>query len=810
VNQDSIEHNEEDRSLELYQELMDAAKDYLFSVTEDGQVLFSNQHFRDALNLNEQQAKQLNFNSILHYFSSIRFKQLFEILSDHEQVILHLNSRKGKEVIIKGNCTTYKKGNTVALRGLFHNITNEFKKNAGLEKSEVKFKMLFEKSLNPIVYYDPKGIIDCNEAFVEILGYDRKEELIGRLPSEFSAEKQPGIEDPEKAAWKIDNLTLQNGGHQFEWMHKKKNGEEFLVSASMSVIELDGRKAFFAMWNDLSIRYKAETAIKESETKAKSKNDRLRMLNDINKLLIQDLDFISKTKNILKSIAKNLSIEGTNISLMNAEMSEVMSYAYVDIDTGKFYEGKSYPLTSLPGINNLLKGEVYYNDNISDKHDTDIEINLKEKGLKSLVSIPISIDDRVSGFLSVSSLKADDFDKELISLLEDVAKSVALFTSQYTLGERNRKYANLEESLHKLGTKILSSLNLEEIGKNLYTEVNEIMDAPIFGFGLHDASTNSLEFKGIVEYGKLLPGFNFDLDDEESLGAICFTGGMDVVVNDFDEDVFKYLKSYSRTSIPGEAPESLVYLPMYFKGEAIGVITAQSYKKNRYRDKNIFILKVLANYIAIAAHNARLFETSEEQVDLKTKEIIMQKIKLQKANFNQKLISEIGRKISSTLDLQQVFVELHEEIDKLMDATIFGIRIYNPKKNAIEYRYEIESGTLSHDGFISMDNDDNYSVWCLKNNKSIFINNNKREYQKYVKEIHVVAGEMPESLLFQPLYINDEPIGVITVQSFYKNAYNRTHLEMLNNLANYTTMAIKNANTYEQLSSELDKYIKES
>jgi PAS domain S-box-containing protein len=806
VNQDSIEHNDEDRSLELYQDLMDAAKDYLFSVTEEGQLLFSNQHFKDALHLNDHQASQLNFNSILHYFSSVRFNSLFDILSDHEDVILHLNSRKGEEIIIKGNCTTYKTGSTVALRGLFHNITTDFKKNIGLEKSEVKFKMLFEKSLNPILYYDPKGIIDCNEAFVKILGFDHKDELIGRLPSEFSADKQPGIEDIEKAAWKIDNLALQNGGHQFEWMHKKKNGEEFLVSASMSVIELDGRKAFFAMWNDLSLRHKAETAIKASESKAQSRNDRLRMLNDINKLLIQDLDFISKIKSILKSIAKNLSIEGTNISLMNAEMSEVMSYAYADIETGKFYEGKAYPLPTIPGINKLLKGEVYYNENLTENHETDIEVNLKEKGLKSVVSIPISIDDQVSGFLSVSSLKANDFDVDLIFLLEDVAKSVALFTSQYTLGERNRKYANLEESLHKLGTKILSSLNLEEIGKNLYTEVNEIMDAPIFGFGLHDSTTDTLEFKGIVEYGKLLPGFNFDLADKQSLGAICFTGRTDVVVNDFDVDVFKYLKSYSRTSIPGEAPESLVYLPMYFKGQVIGVITAQSYKKNRYKDKNIFILKVLSNYIAIATHNARLFETSEEQVDLKTKEIIMQKIKLQKANYNQKLISEIGRKISSTLDLQQIFMELHEQIDKLMDATIFGIRIFNAEKNEIEYRYEIESGTLSNDGFIPMDNDDNYSVWCLKNNKPIFINDNKREYQKYVKEIHVVAGEMPESLLFQPLYINEEPIGVITVQSFYKNAYNRTHLEMLNNLANYTTTAIKNANTHEKLSSELEKY----
>lgn len=793
------------KTLEHYQELMDNSGDYIFSVTLEGKILFANKHFRSGLSLNSQEVERLNFNSILHYYSTIEFKRLFAILSHHDGIVLHLTSRIGKEVILHGNCTTFKHEDTLALKGLFRDITNEYKKKKGLERSEVKFKLLFEKSLNPIVYYDSKGIIDCNDAFVEILGYDRKDEIIGRLPSEFSAENQPGIADPEKAAWKIDNLALQNGGHQFEWMHKKKSGEEFLVSASMSVIELDGRKAFFAMWNDLSIRHKAEKAIKENENKIRLKNERLRMLNDINQLLIQDMDFINKTKNILRSITQNLSIQATNICLLNQEKSEILSYAYTKSDTGKFYDGKNYPADDIPGIQLILQGEVYLNPTIEENSTNEIEQKLYRSGLRSILSVPVATGNGISGFISVASNEKDAFREEMISLVTDVSKSVAIFIEQHSQADLSKKYGELEETLHTLGTKILASLNNEEIGKQLYTDVNEIMDAPIFGFGLYNSQKETLEFKGIVEYGELLPTFEFKLADQESLGAMCFNNGMDIVINDFDRDVFKYLDSYDRSSIPGEPPESLVYLPLIFKGQKIGVITAQSYKKNKYRDKNLFVLKVLANYIAIAAHNANLYETSEEQVDLKTREIIMQKIRLQKTNYNQRLISEIGRKISSTLDLQKVFIELHEQVDKLMDATIFGIRIYNPEMNAIEYRYEIESGVQSNDGLIPMDNKNNYSVWCLENNKPIFINDNLREYKKYVSKIHVVSGEMPESLLFQPLYINDEPLGVITVQSFYKNAYNRTHLEMLANLANYTSMAIQNASTHEKLSRELEK-----
>ncbi|MBT5403592.1 MAG: GAF domain-containing protein, partial [Crocinitomicaceae bacterium] len=229
-----------------------------------------------------------------------------------------------------------------------------------------------------------------------------------------------------------------------------------------------------------------------------------------------------------------------------------------------------------------------------------------------------------------------------------------------------------------------------------------------------------------------------------------------------------------------------------FKGEKIGVITAQSYRKNKYGDKNVFILKILANYIAIATHNAHKFESAEEQVDIKTREIIMQKIQLQKTNYHQRIINLIGQKISTESDLDDIFIDMYDKISQLMDTTIFGIRIYHQDKQVIEYNYEIESGLRTKYGFISIKDGNNYSNWCLNNSSSIFINDNSIEYKKYVSEIQVSYGEISESLLFQPLILNDEKLGVITVQSYNKNAYNRAHLDMLGNLANYTCLAIKN------------------
>ena len=41
--------------------------------------------------------------------------------------------------------------------------------------------------------------------------------------------------------------------------------------------------------------------------------------------------------------------------------------------------------------------------------------------------------------------------------------------------------------------------------------------------------------------------------------------------------------------------------------------------------------------------------------------------------------------------------------------------------------------------------------------------------------------------------------GIITIQSFQKNAYTEYHLNLLQNLATYTSIALDNANAYRQL-----------
>jgi transcriptional regulator with GAF, ATPase, and Fis domain len=61
----------------------------------------------------------------------------------------------------------------------------------------------------------------------------------------------------------------------------------------------------------------------------------------------------------------------------------------------------------------------------------------------------------------------------------------------------------------------------------------------------------------------------------------------------------------------------------------------------------------------------------------------------------------------------------------------------------------------------------------------------------YAKEV--------QSMIYLPLLVQDRTFGIITIQSFEKGAYTEYHLNLLQSLATYTSIALDNANAYRQL-----------
>lgn len=191
-------------------------------------------------------------------------------------------------------------------------------------------------------------------------------------------------------------------------------------------------------------------------------------------------------------------------------------------------------------------------------------------------------------------------------------------------------------------------------------------------------------------------------------------------------------------------------------------------------------------------------------------EINKQKEQVERAYDNVRVLSEIGQKITSTLNLEEISQLVYKNVNSLMDASGFGLGVYNKERKTIDFEGFVEKGEILPNHYDSLSDDDSLAVQCLKTKKEIIINDFKREYVHYRnKRADASVGDTPASIIYLPLQVEENSVGVVTVQSFKPNAYNENNLTILRTLASYVSIAIANANSYHII-DEKNKHITDS
>jgi signal transduction histidine kinase/HAMP domain-containing protein len=192
--------------------------------------------------------------------------------------------------------------------------------------------------------------------------------------------------------------------------------------------------------------------------------------------------------------------------------------------------------------------------------------------------------------------------------------------------------------------------------------------------------------------------------------------------------------------------------------------------------------------------------TLEEKVENRTKQLREKNAQLDKALANVKTLSQIGQEITSTLNMEAIFNSVHESVVRLLDANAFTIMVVNEKDQLLECKLAIENGERLPEFSFSTTDKNRFAVWCIDNRKPVFINDVDTEYSKYItSRAKPKAGQYVSSLIYLPLIVNQRVLGVISAQSYKKHAYTENHLDILNNIANNTAIALDNAFAYEKV-----------
>jgi signal transduction histidine kinase/ligand-binding sensor domain-containing protein len=236
-------------------------------------------------------------------------------------------------------------------------------------------------------------------------------------------------------------------------------------------------------------------------------------------------------------------------------------------------------------------------------------------------------------------------------------------------------YTNLE-NLSEIGKTITSQLTVEKIIDTVYASINKLMDASVFGIGILNKKTNTIDFPGVKEKGETLDFLSFDLLDELRLSSYCVRTREEIFINDFDSEFSRYLPAITPPDPKTGNSSSIIYLPMILNDEVMGVITVQSFQKNAYNEYHLNIVRNLAVYSKIALDNAAAYKQIEQQSD-----------HLRKANRD---IRKQKQQIEQT---NRELVDLNKEKNYLIEIVAHDLR--NPLTSSLAIANNLSSGEVN-------------------------------------------------------------------------------------------------------------------
>lgn len=232
--------------------------------TLEGEFIRANQKLCDILGYTRDQLLGLTFKDITY---ADEMKESIAYLT--KLVEGSLNSFSMEKHYIKSDGTTVWANLTVSMVrespinqpyfvSVLEDISERKKNEFAIKASEYTLRKLFEGSSDPILIIKEDKISECNQATIDLLGYDSKAKIIGKSLWEISPELQPDGTLSEERIIEESKTAEEIGRAKFEWWNRKIDGTVFPVEVMLTTILLHGEKVFHALWRDISERNKME------------------------------------------------------------------------------------------------------------------------------------------------------------------------------------------------------------------------------------------------------------------------------------------------------------------------------------------------------------------------------------------------------------------------------------------------------------------------------------------------------------------------------------------------------------------------
>ncbi len=334
-----------------------------------------------------------------------------------------------------------------------------------------------------------------------------------------------------------------------------------------------------------------------------------------------------------------------------------------------------------------------------------------------------------------------------------------------------RRRALQLEAASQVGKRIAAILDVDELLNQVVALIRETFDYSHVSLFLVDADANQIvrrAGRGTSAQRDTLP-LTIAVGAQGIAGRVAASGQPvlcdDVAANERDHGLELLPETRSELAVP-----------LRSSGAVIGVLAVQSDRRGVFHKDDLVALQTLADQVAIALDNARLFRKTREQFEV------------------MRVLHEISLDVTSRLDSQQVLASILADAARLLNAKASSLSVYDPATGSVR-NVAVHNLPDEFNG-VAVPLSEGVIGQVVSTGKPLIVNG----YHEWDKRSAHFASSPYDTVVGVPLRWHDQVFGALDVMDLAdQRSFTEQDIQVLAPFADMASIAFKNAELHAQV-----------
>lgn len=584
----------------------------VLSALADGRILYANEHTANLFGIPADEVTN-HFTPEFYYDSTDRTAFIDKLNSngyvrDRE---LHLVAGQGNSVWANVSSQVIEYAGNPAVFSAFYDLTER-------RKAEELFRILAQSSPTGIVLIQKGRFIFVNSHFEQDTGFDSTE-VMG-----MDALSLVHPEDIKMVGGRFEEIFETGSPDPVECRVLDKAGNTKWILMNVSPVTYEGSAAGLGTYVDITERKNAvdeltasllekEQLLEQIQSlyhQEQRRADQFRVISEVGQHITSILEIDELLEQVVSALQEAFDYYHVGIGLVE---NGAVDYSVV---SGSLWEtsGENFEPLKLEVGKEGIAGWVAETGEFAIVPDVSLDsryVPLPQVNTRSELTVPIRIKDRVIGILDVQSDQIDHFDKSDLVVLQSLALQIGIAIDNARFFQLERRRGDQMRAISEVAIQASSLMSVDELLPHVVTLLRDTFGYYNVNIGLNDNESQSIEYMAGAGGFQTSPpiGMKFKFDGP-GIGARVAGTGKAIVCNDVSEQPLYY----ALNGLPYTRSELAV--PIAVGDSILGVLDIQSERVDAFDDAEVSTAQVLANQLAVAIENARLFEDSQDMAVL--------------------------------------------------------------------------------------------------------------------------------------------------------------------------------------------------